>query len=121
METKDLEEVLTELNSSNDQILLSLVVSNDGLTLAHVGNTIDPEKFGASYIELQLIAEKIMAELESGKVEELFIRSGTGCVSIMPIFNHGVLACMSTPDVTPGKLQISTWKVINRLNDIMST
>ena len=119
METEDLTAVLKELNLSNDQILLSMVVSNDGLTLAHEGTTHDPDKFSASYIELELVAEKIMSELEYGKLEELFIRSGAGCVSIMPIFDKGVLAVMSTPDVTPGKLQIITWKAINKLNDIM--
>jgi predicted regulator of Ras-like GTPase activity (Roadblock/LC7/MglB family) len=119
LETEDLIAVLKELNQSNDQILLSMVVSNDGLTLAHEGNTQDPDKFSASYIELELVADKVMSELEYGKLEELFIRSAAGCVSIMPIFNKGVLAVMATPDVTPGKLQIVTWKAINQLNNIM--
>lgn len=120
MDTEDLSSALEALNQSSNQILLSMVVSNDGLTLAHVGSTHDPEKFGASYIELQLVADKIMSELEYGNVEELFIRSGAGCVSIMPIFDKGVLAVVSTPDLTAGKLQILTWKSIKKLNDIMS-
>ena len=48
IETEDLKAVLNELNSSNDQILLSMIVSNDGFTLAHEGKTIDPDKVGAS-------------------------------------------------------------------------
>jgi len=119
LETEELITVLKELNHSNDQILLSMVVSNDGLTLAHVGTAHDPDIFSASYIELELVADKIMSKLEYGKLEELFIRSGAGCVSIMPIFNKGVLAVMSTPDVTPGKLQLLTWKTINKLNNII--
>lgn len=121
MEINDISEVLKELNKSNDQILLSMVVSDDGLTLAHEGSVKDPDKFGASYIELELVAEKIMSDLEYGKFEEMFIRSGAGCVSIMPIFDKGVLACMSTPDITPGKIQMLTWKAINKLNNIMAS
>ena len=120
LEAKDLKVVLKELNSSNNQILLSMVVSSDGLTLAHEGETTDPEKFGASYIELQLVAERIMSELEYGELEEIFVRSGAGCIAIAPIFDKGVLACMSTSDVTPGSLQIQTWKAINKLGKIMT-
>ncbi len=120
METEDLKAVLNELNSSNNQILLSMIVSNDGFTLAHEGDAIDPDKVAASYIELQLVAEKIMSGLEYGKLEEVFVRSGQGCIAIMPISDKGLLACMSTPDLTPGTLQILTWKAINKLNKIMS-
>ena len=120
MEKKDLEAVLKELNSSNSEILLSMVVSSDGFTLAHVGDTVDPDKFGALHIELQLIAEKITSELEYGDLEEIFVRSGQGCISVMPITDKGVLACMSTPNITPGTLQILTWKAINKLGKIMA-
>lgn len=119
MESQNLKSALVELNSSNNQIVLSMVVSSDGLTLAHEGDALDPEKIGASYIELQLVAEKIVSELEYGKLEEVFVRSGAGCISVMPIDDKGVLACMSTPDVTPGTLQILTWKTINKLSKIM--
>lgn len=120
MEAEDLSLILKELNKSSNQILLSMVISNDGLTLAHEGSTHDADKFSASYIELELVADKVMTELKYGKLEELFIRSADGCVSIMPIFDKGLLAVVSTPDVTSGKLQILTWKTINKLNDVLS-
>lgn len=120
LETEDLKAVLNELNNSNDHILLSIVVSSDGFTLAHEGEAIDPDMVSASYIELQLVAEKIMSQLEYGQLEEVFVRSGRGCITIMPISDKGVLACMSTPDITSGTLQILTWKAINKLNNIIS-
>ncbi len=120
METNDLQAILKELNDANSQILLSMVVSSDGFTLAHEGEAVDLDKFSASHIELQLIAEKITSELEYGELEEIFVRSKRGCISVMPIADKGVLACMSTPDITPGTLQILTWKAISKLGKVMA-
>ena len=119
MDEKGIDAVLEELNSSNPQILLSMVVTPDGLALAYRGNVDDFERVGALYIELQLVCRKIMAELNYGELEEMFIRSKSGCVVLLPIANKGLLACMSTPDVNSSKLQMFTWKSVNRLVELM--
>lgn len=119
MDILEIESTLNQLNDSNPQILLSMIVSPDGLTLSFAGNVDDHERVGALYIELQLICEKIMSELQYGKVEEMFIRSASGCVVILPIAKKGILACMSTPDVNSGLMQIVTWKAVNKLNKVM--
>jgi len=114
-----IESALQQLNESNPQILLSMIITPDGLTLAYHGNVDDHDKTGALYIELQLICEKIMSELNYGKVEEMFIRSASGCVAMLPISNKGILACMSTPDMNSSKIQLITWKAVNKLNKVM--
>lgn len=116
---KDIDSVLKELNNTNSQILLSMVITPDGLALAYEGNVDDFEKVGALYIELQLVCRKIMSELNYGELEEMFIRSKSGCVVLLPITDKGLLACMSTPDVNSSKMQIFTWKAVNRLSRIM--
>ncbi|NOX92053.1 MAG: hypothetical protein GXP18_06280 [Gammaproteobacteria bacterium] len=105
--------------NTNPQIRLSMVVTPDGLVLAYEGNVDDFEKAGALYIELQLICEKIMSELEYGDLEEMFIRSKSGCVVLLPIGDKGLLACMSTPDVNSSKLQMFTWKAVAGLFELM--
>lgn len=115
MPISDLESVLQELNSANPNILLSIVVSPDGLVIAHEGNVQDADRVAALYIELQLVCGKIIDELQYGQVEEMFIRSSSGCVTILPVFEKAILACMSTPDVNSGMLQLVTWKAVNRL------
>lgn len=115
MDIPEIESTLKELNDSNPQILLSMLVSPDGLTISHEGNVNDPERVGALYIELQLVVEKILSELHYQQVEEIFIRSASGCVVILPVFDKGILACMSTPDVNSGKMQLITWKAVNNL------
>lgn len=119
MDISSIESTLKSLNDSNPQILLSMIVSPDGLTLAYEGAVDDSERVGALYIELQLICEKIMSELRYGNLEEMFIRSASGCVVIHPISNKGILACLSTPDVNSGLMQIVTWKAVNKLNKVM--
>lgn len=119
MDIHEIESTLKSLNASNPQILLSMIISPDGLTLAYEGNVDDYEKVGALYIELQLLCEKIMAELNYGELEEMFIRSASGCVSMLPIINKGILACLSTPDVNSSALQLVTWKAVNKLRKIM--
>ncbi len=115
----DIESVLRELNDSNPEILLSMVISPDGLALAYEGNVDDFEKVGALYVELQLVCRKIMSELDYGELEEMFIRSKSGCVVLLPITNSYLLACMSTPNVNSSKMQIFTWKAVNKLSRIL--
>lgn len=119
MDITEIESTLKLLNDSNPQILLSMIISPDGLTLAYEGNVEDHEKVGALYIELQLLCEKIMSELDYGNLEEMFIRSASGCVVMLPIVDKGILACLSTPDVNSGSMQLVTWKAVNRLRKVM--
>lgn len=119
MEDDSIESVLKELNTTNPQILLSMVISPDGLTLAHEGNVDDAEHVGALYIELELVCRKIMSELNYGTLEEMFVRSKSGCVALMPISDKGLLACMSSPDINSSKLQMYTWKALSHLHKII--
>lgn len=119
MDIAQIESTLKELNGSNPQLLLSMIVSSDGLIIAYEGSVDESDKVGALYIELQLVCEKILSELNYGRFEEMFIRSESGCVTILPIPNKGILACMSTPDINSGTMQMVTWKAINRLNKFM--
>jgi len=119
LDIAEIKSTLKILNDSNPKILLSLIISPDGLTLAYEGNVDDYERTGALYIELQLLCEKIMSELDYGNFEEMFIRSAAGCVAMLPIMDKGILACLSTPDVNSGTMQLVTWKAVNKLNKVM--
>lgn len=119
LEEREINLVLKELNNTNHQVLLSMVITPDGLTLAYEGNVDDFEKVGALYIELQLTCRKIMSELKYGDLEEIFIRSKSGCIVLLPVVDKGLLACMSTPDVNSSKMQMVTWKAVNRLSKIL--
>ncbi|HEC19374.1 MAG TPA: hypothetical protein ENI97_08520 [Gammaproteobacteria bacterium] len=114
-----IDSVLEELNQSHPQILLSMVITPDGLALAYCGNVDDFERVGALYIELQLVCRKIMAELDYGDVEEMFVRSKSGCVMLLPVAEKGLLACLSSSDVNAAKMQMFTWQAVNKLSRIL--
>ena len=119
MEEKSIDSALKELNSTNPQILLSMVIAPDGLALAYEGNVDDFEMVGALYVELQLVCKKIMTDLKYGELEEMFIRSKSGCVVLLPIEDKGLLVCMSTPDINFSKMQMFTLKAVNQLSQLM--
>jgi predicted regulator of Ras-like GTPase activity (Roadblock/LC7/MglB family) len=119
LEQEEIETVLKDLNNTNPQILLSMVINPDGLALSYEGEVDDIDKVGALYIELLLVCRKIMSKLKCGELEEMFIRSKSGCVVLRPIADKGVLACMSTPDVNSSKMQMFTWKAVSQLFQIM--
>lgn len=119
LEQEKIESVLKEMNASTPQILMSMIINPDGLALAYEGVVENHDEVGALYIELQLVCRKIMSKLKCGELEEMFIRSNSGCVVLQPIADKGILACMSTPDVNSSKMQMFTWKAVNRLLKLM--
>jgi len=122
LKIEEIESILKQLTESNPQILLSMIVSPDGFNLAHHGKVDDPENVGALYSELELICKKIMSELKSGRMKEMFIRSESACVTILPICeaeDKGILACMTTADINSRMMMHITWKAVNQLNKVM--
>lgn len=112
----EVKEVLQRLNGMSPDILLSMVISTDGLVIAHQGQVEDPDHFGAYFVEMQLVCEKIIGELRYGGVEEIFIRSQSGCVTVLPILERGYLACMSTPNLNSNLFQMLAWKFVREIH-----
>jgi predicted regulator of Ras-like GTPase activity (Roadblock/LC7/MglB family) len=120
MNVSDIEQVLHSLNAESEDILLSMVVSSDGLPLAYHGQSHDFDEAGAYYIELKLICEKVLAGLKIGQLEHVFVHAQHGCVDILPIDDMGVLACMTRPGMSTRKLQLYAWRAASSLRKIMS-
>ena len=119
MSTPELKAILHQLHSKTSDLYLSMIIAPDGLLVCHEGNVEDPELCGAYFLELKIVAEKIINELHFGDIEEIFIRSKSGCVTILPIFEKGYLACMSSPNLNSGKLQMLGWSAISKLYTLL--
>jgi len=119
LDTVEIESALKELTNATTQIRLAMIVTPDGLTLAYEGSIDDVENAGALCIELQLVCDKIMSELDGGQFREMFIRSNTSCVTILPIEDKGILACMTTTDINSRMMMHLTWKAVNKLDKLM--
>jgi len=110
---------LRELHSKSKEIDLTLVLSAEGLAIAHYGEISDPDHYSAYFLELKIVSQKILSELELDNVEEIYIRSKSGCISLLPIFEKGYLACLSTPTLGSAKLMMYAYKYINRIYDLI--
>ncbi|WP_100640996.1 roadblock/LC7 domain-containing protein [Marinobacter salexigens] len=119
MPTAKIDEQLSLLCQRASEIKLCMVVSSDGLVIAHHGNVSEPDLFGAYFLELNVVCEKILTELKYDSIEEIYIRSKSGAVTLLPIFDKGFLACLSSADINAGKIQILTWKYVNRISEYL--
>jgi hypothetical protein len=57
--------------------------------------------------------------MNSNQYEEIYIRSKSGAVTLLPIFDKGFLACLSSADINAGKIQILTWKYVNKISEYL--
>lgn len=119
MDIPQIESILKQLTDSIPQIQLSMIVSPDGLTLAYEGKVDDAENVGALCIELELICTKITSQLDGGQLRETFIRSDTSSVTILPISDKGILACLTSTDINSRMMMHVTWKAVDQLEKLM--
>ena len=120
MDPSDIEQVLRSLNDESDDILLSMVVTSDGLPLSYYGQASDFYEVGALYIELKLICDRVLEGLQIGSLEHVLVQAHHGCVDILPIDDLGVLACMARPGISTRKLQLYAWRTVSSLRKIMA-
>ncbi|WP_221801177.1 roadblock/LC7 domain-containing protein [Oceanobacter mangrovi] len=114
-----IQEQLEQLANRSDDLLVCMVVSTDGLVIAHHGNVKDPDLFGAYFFELKVVCEKIITELDCDEITEIYIRSKTGAVTLLPIFDKGYLACLSSVKMNAGKVQILAWKHAQKIYQLL--
>lgn len=119
LSTSQIQAQLDEFCNLSDDLHVCMVVSSDGLVIAHQGNVRDPDLFGAYFFELQVVCEKIIAELDCEGISEIYIRSRTGSVTLFPIFDKGYLACLSSVNMNAGKVQILAWKYVQRMYECL--
>ncbi|PSF05030.1 hypothetical protein C7H09_16920 [Marinobacter fuscus] len=119
MSAIEIEQQLEQLCNVSEDLLLCMVVSSDGLVIAHHGSVSEPDLFGAYFFELKVVCEKIIAELDCDGVSEIFIRSRNGAVTLFPINGKGYLACLSSARINAGKVQMLAWKYVNKISGLL--
>lgn len=110
---------LKDLCEESDEINMTMLISSDGFLISHHGDATDPDLFGAYFLELKMVCAKILKELDYDGVEEIYIRSKSGTVTLLPVLDQGYLACMSSANINAGKIQILAWKYIRKIYEQM--
>ncbi|PHQ23633.1 hypothetical protein CLH62_20350 [Marinobacter guineae] len=119
MSTAEIEKELEEFCLALKDIKSSMIISPDGLVIAKHGPTHDQDLFAALFLELKVVCEKILFQLNCDDIEEIYIRSKSGSVTVFPLFDKGYLACISSANINAGKIQIFSWKFARRIYSLL--
>ncbi|MGM0564924.1 MAG: roadblock/LC7 domain-containing protein [Pseudomonadota bacterium] len=119
MSLENISASLKDLCNESDEINMTMLISSDGFLISHHGSVQDPDLFGAYFLELKMVCAKILAELDYKGIDEIFIRSKSGTVTLLPVFDQAYLACMSSANINAGKIQILAWKYIRKIYEQM--
>ena len=117
--TEELNSVLTELNQFCPEIQLSMVSTQDGLTMSALGAVIDPDQVGAMCTELLAVCNKAARELERGELNQMVIRCSNGCLFLMPAGDQAVLAIMTIQNVNLGMIIIEAERAAAEINKLL--
>lgn len=117
--TEELNSVLVELNRFCPDIQLSMVSTQDGLTMSALGTVIDPDQVGAMCTELLAVCNKASRELERGELEQMLLRCSAGCLFLMPAGGQAVLAIMATQNVNLGMLIIEAERAAAEIGNLL--
>lgn len=109
---------LKQLVESEPAVQFAAVMTTDGLLVAHHGEMSDPELYGALLVELERTCRRVGEEMVQGSIEEIFVRSKHGCMTVFPIYDQGYLAFLSKPTLNSTKLHMKSMFALPRLYDL---
>ncbi|MDH5471624.1 MAG: roadblock/LC7 domain-containing protein [Gammaproteobacteria bacterium] len=117
--TEEVNSVLAELNQFCPDIQLSMVSTQDGLTMSALGAVIDPDQVGAMCTELLAVCNKAARELERGELNQMVMRCSNGCLFLMPAGDQAVLAIMTIQNVNLGMVIIEAERAAMEINNLL--
>jgi len=113
---KKLRPILRELNGRSDDMEASAVVSGDGLTLAAVlGDSVDPDRFGAMCASLLALANRAAQEIERGELKQVLVEGENGVMLLVRAGPDSVLAVAAKPTINLGMVFIEARKVATKI------
>jgi predicted regulator of Ras-like GTPase activity (Roadblock/LC7/MglB family) len=111
-----LKPILSRLNSISQEIEASAVMTRDGLTLASkIRDDVNPDRLGAMCASLLSLSDKTAKELSRGNLKQVLIEGDQGCVLIVHIGKHAVLAVVSKPSSNLGMVFVEARKVAKEI------
>jgi hypothetical protein len=117
---KKLRLVLKELNMISNDIEASAVISSDGLVkAAMLGESIDPDRFGAMCATLLALSKRAATETGRGELKLLMIEGTKGTMMVVQIGAKGVLAIAAKPKSKLGMIFLEVKKVSEKISVII--
>ena len=116
--TGKLKRVLKDLNMVSEDIEASAVITRDGLVKAAIlGESIDPDRFGAMCATLLALAKRAAVETSRGDLRLVLIEGTKGTMLVVQSGENSVLALAAKPKTNLGMVFI---KAKNAASEIAS-
>jgi len=111
-----LKPILSKLNSVSQEIEASAVMTRDGHTLASkIRKDVNPDRLGAMCASLLSLSDKTAKELSRGNLKQVLIEGDQGCVLVVHIGKHAVLAVVSKPSSNLGMVFVEARKIAKEI------
>jgi len=108
--TEQLLEVLEDLHAACHDVQLSLIVTQDGLTMTTMGGieAADEERVGALSAGLLALCRSTARDLGRGEMEQVLLRGDGGYLLLRLAGSKAVLAVIARPDANLGMVLLDT-------------
>ncbi len=108
--------ILNQMAASNPDILGCALVSEDGLPIFSViPGEIEEDSMSAMSATLYALGERVISDLTSGNLEQVYVKGDQGYVVISSVGQIGTLAVISKPTAKLGYVLMVLRQVISDL------
>lgn len=119
--TAELAALLRDLHATCSDIELSMVVTQDGLTMATHGGLsgADGDRVGALSAGLLALCRNTARELERGEMEEVLLRGREGYLLLRLAGPIAILAVVARPDANLGMVLLDTARAADEVAGLL--
>ena len=116
----DLNNALTELQSSSGDVEACAVVSEDGLIIASLlPQGIEESRVAAMCAAMVSIGDRAVTELRRGQLEQLFVKGDNGYIIAMHSGPHAVLVAIARKDTKLGLIFLDLSRTAEKIRAIL--
>lgn len=109
-------QILNQMTTSNPDVIGCALVSEDGLPIHSViPESIEEDSMSAMSATLYALGERVISDLTSGTIEQVYIKGDQGYVIISLVEKVGTLAVIAKPTAKLGYVLMVLRQVISDL------
>ena len=116
----ELDNILNDLHNGCPDVELSMVATQDGLTMTSLGTVHNPDDVGAHCAELRSICYRAAKKLEQGVLEQMLLRCSDGYMLVTTAGDNAILAVMTKPDSNLGLIFIEAERAAASIKRVLS-
>ncbi len=119
--TDELDNALSELQSSSADIEACAVVSEDGLIIASsLPQSVEESRVAAMSAVMLSMGTRTATELQRGNLQQIFVKGENGYIIIMNADPHSVLMAMTRKEAKLGLIFLDLSRAAEKVKQILS-